>query len=358
MEYMRHAVEIAKNGIGWVDPNPLVGAVIVKDNKIIGEGWHKKYGGPHAEINAFASAKEDVRGADMYVTLEPCSHYGKTPPCAKAIAEHGIKRVFVGMQDPNPLVSGGGIKMLRDAGIEVICGVDEDECRALNPVFLKYITTGTPFVVMKSAMTLDGKIASYTGKSRWISSEGSRMAVQHMRSALNSIMVGINTVLADDPMLTCRLEGSRSPVKIIADSKLRIPEDARLFDGLPCIIAVSSDYDRAKAQRLISKGVDIIEAPDGCGRVDLKKLMPKLAERKISGILLEGGGTLNFAALEAGIADMAVSFIAPMLMGGNNAKTPVEGRGFDSPDSAVRLTDVHIREYMGDCLIYGRIGGA
>jgi diaminohydroxyphosphoribosylaminopyrimidine deaminase/5-amino-6-(5-phosphoribosylamino)uracil reductase len=354
---MKRAIELAKRGIGSVNPNPLVGAVIVKDGEVIAEGWHQKYGGPHAEVNAFSNAKCDVAGADMYVTLEPCAHYGKTPPCAEAIVKKGIKRVFVGMKDPNPLVAGKGIKILENAGIEVVCGVCEEECRELNPVFLKYITTGRPFVVMKTAMSLDGKIADYEGKSQWISSEGSREAVQYMRKALSGIMVGINTVLADNPRLTCRIENSRNPVKIVVDSKLRISEDARLFEDLPdtrCIIAVASEYDREKAERLKARGVEIIETKAEDGKVDLNGLMVELGRLKLDSILLEGGGTLNFSALESGVVDMVVSFIAPMLIGGGCAKTPIEGKGFLLAE-AVKLEDVQIKEYHGDCLVYGKV---
>ncbi len=358
MDYMKYSIELAKRGIGLVNPNPLVGAVIVKDNKIIAEGWHQKYGGPHAEVNAFNNAVCDVKGADMYVTLEPCAHYGKTPPCANAIVEHGIKRVYIGMRDPNPLVAGRGIKILEDAGIEVICGVDEEECRNLNPVFIKYITTGRPFIVMKTAMSLDGKIATCTGQSKWISSENSRNAVQYMRKSLSGIMVGINTILADNPRLTCRIENSRNPAKIILDSKLRVPENALIFKDLPntrCIIAVADQYEKSKAERLISKGAEIIKAPNHDGQIDLNLLITKLGELKIDSILLEGGGTLNFSALNEGIVDMVVSFIAPKIIGGSNAKTPVEGHGFEQLNNAVNLEDINIKEYHGDCLIYGKV---
>jgi diaminohydroxyphosphoribosylaminopyrimidine deaminase/5-amino-6-(5-phosphoribosylamino)uracil reductase len=229
---------------------------------------------------------------------------------------------------------------------------------AINAVFLKYITTKRPFVVMKTAMSLDGKIATYSGKSKWISSEKSREAVQYMRHSLNGIMVGINTVLADNPRLTCRLENHRNPVKIVVDSSLRIPDDAILLNDLPetrCIIAVADNYDKAKAQRLTSRGVEIIEVPTCDGKVDLSLLMDKLGEMKIDGILLEGGGTLNFAALESGIVDMYVAFIAPMLIGGGTAKTPVEGIGFEDISDSVRLEDVHASEYHGDILVYGKI---
>ena len=358
MDYMERAIELAKRGIGSVNPNPLVGAVIVKDGRIIGEGWHEKYGGAHAEVNAFANAVEDVSGADMYVTLEPCSHFGKTPPCAQSIIKHGIKRVFIGMQDPNPLVCGKGVEMLKNSGIEVVSDIHKEECLKLNSVFVKYITTQTPFVVMKYAMSMDGKIASYTGKSQWISSKGSRTLVHQMRNALTGIMVGINTVLKDNPRLNCRIPNGRNPVKIVVDSKLRLPENAELLkdiDDGKCIVAVSANYDREKAERLSEKSVKIIEVDDGSGMVDLKNLMQELGRLKIDSILLEGGGTLNYSALNADVVDMVVAFIAPLILGGKAALTPVEGIGFDSPDCAVKLANVQIKQYMGDCLMYGNV---
>ena len=255
-EYMKRALELAERGRGRTSPNPVVGAVIVRDGAVIGEGWHKKCGENHAEINAFEDAArrgEDVRGADMYVTLEPCSHYGRTPPCAKAIIGHGIKRVHIGILDPNPKVAGRGVRMMKAAGIHVESGILEEECRRINEIFLKYITTKTPFVVMKTAMTLDGKIAACTGDSKWVTGEESRRAVQEMRNRLTGIMVGIGTVLADDPRLTCRLEGGRDPVRIIADTHLRIPLDAKVLKDDNCIIAAAEDCDPWKRKELGSR---------------------------------------------------------------------------------------------------------
>lgn len=358
MDYMMYAIELAKRGLGYVNPNPLVGAVIVKDGEIIGEGWHKKYGGPHAEINALNSLKGSAEGADMYVTLEPCAHYGKTPPCAKAVAASGIKRVFIGVTDPNPLVAGKGIKILREAGIEVTCGVCEKECRELNSVFIKYITEKTPYVIMKTAMSLDGKIASITGESQWISCEESRSRVQLMRRACMGIMVGINTVLADDPRLTCRICPELDPIRIVIDSKLRIPENARLFDGLPekrCIIAVGDSYDEKKAASLTERGAEIISCPDAEGKADLKVLMAILGEKGIDSILLEGGATLDFSALRAGIVDEVTAFVAPMLIGGEGAKTPVGGSGFKELSSAVRLCDLRYEQSGVDLMVKGRV---
>ncbi len=266
------------------------------------------------------------------------------------------------MTDPNPLVAGKGIQMLRDADIEVICGVNEEQCKALNPAFIKYITTGKPFVVMKTAMSLDGKIATCTGQSKWISNEQSRNAVQYMRKTLTGIMVGINTVLQDNPRLTCRTEEDVNPIKIVVDSTLKIPEfeDLLLFKDLPktrCIIAVGSNYDKEKAARLKNKGVEIVEAPGSNNKVDLNLLMDILGKMQIDSILLEGGGTLNFSALQAGIVDMVVSFISPILIGGSNSKTPVEGKGFTELENAVRLKDVSLVRYHGDYIIYGKVRG-
>lgn len=219
-EYMRLAIEIAKKGAGKVNPNPMVGAVIVKDERVIGQGYHKYYGGNHAEVNAFENLSDNPEGATIYVTLEPCSHYGKTPPCVDKIIANKISKVVVGTLDPNPLVEGRGIKALKEAGIEVITGVLEEECKKLNEVFMKYILCKRPFVVLKTAMTLDGKIATESGESKWITSDKSRQEVHKLRNKLSAIMVGVNTVIKDNPELTCRLEGGKNPVRIIVDSKI------------------------------------------------------------------------------------------------------------------------------------------
>lgn len=352
-EYMKRALELAERGRGRTSPNPVVGAVIVRDGAVIGEGWHKKCGENHAEINAFEDAArrgEDVRGADMYVTLEPCSHYGRTPPCAKAIIGHGIKRVHIGILDPNPKVAGRGVRMMKAAGIHVESGILEEECRRINEIFLKYITTKTPFVVMKTAMTLDGKIAACTGDSKWVTGEESRRAVQEMRNRLTGILVGIGTVLADDPRLTCRLEGGRDPVRIIADTHLRIPLDAKVLKDDNCIIAAAEDCDPWKRKELGSRVLITEKAGDG---IDLADLMKKLGEREIDSILLEGGGGLNEAALRQGIVDRIVSFIAPKIVGGREAKTPVEGKGFEKMSRAIRVEHLEIQKIGEDLMIQG-----
>lgn len=355
-EYMLRALELAKKGAGNVSPNPVVGAVIVKNGKIIGEGWHQKYGSNHAEVNAFESCKEDTEGAEMYVTLEPCSHYGHTPPCAKTIIDHKIKRVYVGLTDPNPKVGGNGIKMLKEAGIEVIENYCEEECREANQIFLKYITTGMPYIVMKYAMTLDGKIAAYTGDSKWVSNEYSRNMVQKLRNDLKGIMVGVNTVLKDNPQLTCRLDHGINPVRIVLDSKLQINENAKVL-GRECIIATTDKADRNKIDRIKNTDTKIIECPENEYGVDLGYLFRKLGELKIDSILIEGGGTLNYSALSQGLVDKVIAFIAPKLIGGKSALTPVEGIGFDLMSKAVNLNNIITTNIANDICITGYLRG-
>lgn len=355
--YMQRAIELALKGEGRVNPNPLVGAVIVKDDKIIGEGYHKKYGEWHAEVNAFNNATEDVEGATMYVTLEPCSHYGNTPPCARKIVEKKIKRVVIGAVDPNPLVAGNGIKILEENGIEVITEVLEKECNDMNYIFNKYITTKKPFVIMKTAMTLDGKIATSTGDSMWITGEEARRYVHKIRNKVAAIMVGIGTVLKDNPELTCRLEDGVSPIRVIVDSKGRIPLDAKVLnikDSAGTIIATTNAIDEDKEKELKNMGVKIIKT-QGNNKVSLSELMIKLGEMKIDSILLEGGSGLNFSALEEGIVDRIQAFIAPKIVGGENAKTPVGGDGIKLINDAIQLKDIDIKRFGQDILIEGRI---
>lgn len=359
-KYMRRAIELAKNGIGKVNPNPLVGAVIVKDGQIISEGYHAKYGDLHAERNAFRNLKcaEDAKGAEMYVTLEPCCHFGKQPPCTQAIIEHGIRKVYVGSNDPNALVAGKGIEQLRQAGIEVETEVLKDECDALNPVFFHYITTQTPYVVMKYAMTLDGKIATRTGHSKWISGEASRARVQQTRNALKGIMVGIGTVLNDDPMLTCRIDGGRNPIRIICDSKLRIPLSSQVVTTAKEVATIVAtiephvEYTRfwnEQKAALEEQGVEVVVVKEVNDRLDLRDLMRQLGERKIDGILLEGGSTLNYAALQAGIVNRIEAYIAPKLFGGAGLYTPVGGEGVEYATEGIEcqlLTADKIEEDM------------
>ena len=348
-EYMLRAIQLAKKGEGWTNPNPMVGAVIVKDGKIIGEGYHQKCGELHAERNAIAALTESAEGATLYVTLEPCCHYGKTPPCTEAVIEQKIKKVVIGSRDPNPKVAGKGAQILREAGITVVEDFMKEECDRLNPVFFHYITEKTHYVVMKYAMTLDGKIATKTGASKWITGEAARTEVQHMRHRYMGIMAGIGTVLADDPMLNVRIEGLKSPVRILCDSKLRIPLDSQIVKSVGTyrtIVAyadIGNDKEKQeKADILQSMGVEMICCPDENHQIDLKKLMHYLGDEGIDSILLEGGGTLNDSALRAGIVKEVQAFIAPKIFGGMNSKTSVEGVGVSFPSEAVKLkcTDI------------------
>ena len=364
-DYMQRAIELARRGEGWVNPNPLVGAVIVKDGRVIAEGWHHKYGELHAERDALRALKEPAEGSTIYVTLEPCCHYGKQPPCTLAIMEHGISRVVIGSRDPNPLVAGKGVRMLREHGITVVEDFMREECDALNPVFFHYITTGRPYVKMKYAMTADGKIATKTGASKWITSEEARELVHDWRNACRGIMAGIGTVLADAPLLNCRRPGGRDPVRIICDSRLRIPEDSqicRTAQKYETIVAcaLSEDADRrpeemrAKAERLRQQGVEVWSVPAQDGSVDLKELVKRLGKRGIDSILLEGGGTLNESALRAGIVQEVNAFVAPKIFGGK-ARSPVEGTGVEVPQEALQMEMKQVRQVGKDLLITYRI---
>ena len=339
-EYMRRAIALAQKAGGYAAPNPLVGAVIVKDGRIIGEGYHRRCGEWHAERNALASLTESAEGAVMYVTLEPCCHVGRTPPCTEAIIEHKIAKVFIGSRDPNPLVSGKGAKLLRAHGIEVQEDFLREECDALNPIFFHYITTHTPYAALKYAMTLDGKIAAYTGASQWITGTEARQHVQTLRSRYSAVMVGIGTALADDPMLNCRIEGAHQPWRIVVDSHLRLSPDSRLCrtaQEYPTMIACL-DTDTDKRKILEEMGVTVVVCPEEDGHVSLPYLMRALADRQISSVLIEGGGQLSESALRSHIIQHIYAYIAPKLLGGRDAKTPVEGQGADHPDAAAQLT--------------------
>lgn len=361
-EYMRRALELARKGEGHTSPNPMVGCVVVKDGRIISEGYHEKYGEFHAERNALTRCTEDTAGADLYVTLEPCCHQGKTPPCTDIIIEKKIARVFVGSMDSNPLVAGKGVQILRDHGIYVETGILDAECRKLNEVFYHYIATKTPFVVMKYAMTLDGKIACATGDSKWVTGEIARTQVHRMRGRYRGIMVGIGTVLADDPMLNCRVEGGVDPVRIICDSNLRIPTESQIVktaSDIETIVACSqealeSERKQEKIRRLKEAGIQII-GTEGAHGVNLVKLMKKLGGQNIDSILLEGGGTLNASALEDGIVNKVYAYIAGKLIGGMDARSPVEGMGIDRMADAITLQNVEIEKLGDDFCIVGYV---
>lgn len=352
-QYMKMALELAQKGMGFTAPNPMVGAVIVKNGRIIGQGYHRKYGELHAEREALAVCTEEPKGASIYVTLEPCCHYGKQPPCVNAILEAGIRRVIIGSSDPNPLVAGKGIRILKDHGIEVTENILKEECDKLNEAFFYYIQNKKPYVVMKYAMTMDGKIAAYTGESKWVTGEAARIHVQEQRLKYTGIMVGVGTVLADDPMLTCRLENSRNPVRIICDSHLRTPLTSKIVrtaETIPTILA-SSSKDQQKIKNYEELGCQVLYVPEKNGHIDLNRLMELLGAAKIDSILLEGGGSLNWSALESGIVQKVQTYIAPKLFGGEEAKTPVEGKGFPDPASAVLLKNSEIIRLGDDFLI-------
>lgn len=352
-DYMRIALEEAIKGEGWTNPNPMVGAVIVKDGRIIGRGYHRRYGESHAERNAIADCRESMEGATIYVTLEPCCHQGKQPPCTEAVIRAGFSRVVIGSDDPNPLVSGKGIRVLREHGITVDAGVLKEECDAINQVFFHYIRTKTPYVVMKYAMTMDGKIAAYTGASRWITGEAARLHVQKSRHRYAGIMVGVGTVLMDDPMLNCRLPGGNSPVRIICDTDLRTPLEAKVVKTageIPTILATACE-DEKKRRAYEERGCEILSVPGAEGHISLPELMRSLGERKLDSILLEGGAELNFSALQAGIVNRVQAYLAPKIFGGRDARSPVGGRGVELPKQAFRLKNRRIQEIGDDVLL-------
>ena len=341
--YMDKALELAIKGMGKTNPNPIVGSIIVKENKIIGKGYHEHYGQAHAERNAIKNAIDDVSGSTIYINLEPCAHYGKTPPCVDLIIEKKIKRVVIGMLDPNPLVAGKSIEKLRKNNIEVIVGIREEECRKINEIFIKYITSKLPYVIIKSGISLDGKIATYTGESKWITSKDSRIHGHELRNKMTGIMVGINTIVLDNPMLTYRGEKEgRNPIRIVLDSNLRIPIESNVirYNNGNTIVACIKNSNNSKKIFLENIGIKIIETNEDDGEVDLKELMKKLAEEKIDSILLEGGGTLNYSALKKGIVDKVRFYIAPKIIGGEKSKNSVGGQGFEKLEQCINLKNI------------------
>ena len=355
-EYMRLALQLAQKGAGRVNPNPMVGAVIVKDGVIIGQGYHQQYGGLHAERNALAACTAPPQGATLYVTLEPCCHYGKTPPCTEAILESGIARVVIGSDDPNPLVAGKGIEILRSHGVQVSTHVLQAECDKLNKVFFHFIRTKTPYVVLKYAMTLDGKIATKTGASQWITGEIARRRVHEDRNRYSAIMAGVGTVLADNPQLTCRIEGGRNPIRIICDTHLRTPLTAQVVtttSSAPTILA-TSETDPIRHQPYLDAGCQVIVIPQRDGHLDLNALMEALGAQNIDSILLEGGGTLNWTALQNGIVQKVQAYVAPKLFGGTG-KSPVMGLGVELPDQAFQLTSPAITRLGEDLLLESEV---
>lgn len=356
-DYMHIALKLAKKGCGRVNPNPMVGAVIVKNGRIIGKGFHEEYGKAHAERNALADCRESPQGAALYVTLEPCCHYGRTPPCTQAILESGITKVYAGSVDPNPLMEGKGFEILRSSGVRVYQGILREECDRLNEVFFHYMKTGLPFVVMKYAMTMDGRSATRTGESKWITSEQARRNVHADRGRYSAIMTGVNTVIADDPLLTCRTEGGRNPIRIICDTNLRTPLAARLVQTskeITTYIATSCAEEETMLPYR-EAGCRFLPVSREDNHVDLKELMKVLGAKGIDSILLEGGARLNASALQSRIVNRVQSYIAPKLFGGSEAKGPVGGYGVGHPDRAIRLSDSRITLFGEDILIESEV---
>lgn len=341
--YMKLALQTAAAAKGQTEPNPLVGAVIVNDNRIVGIGAHLKAGEPHAEIHALRMAGEQARGGTIYVTLEPCSHHGRTGPCAEAIIEAGISKVVVAAQDPNPLVSGRGIRMIREAGIEVEAGVCEEESVRMNEVFNAYIVRKRPFVTMKSAITLDGKIATAASHSKWITSEAARADVHRLRNESGAILVGVNTVLKDDPELTTRIANGRNPVRIIVDSTLRIPLDAKVVrDGKAATwVFAAANHNAERRKALEALGVRVY-ATSGEDAVHLSELLDLLGGQSISSLLVEGGGEVNASFMASKLVDKLVLYVAPKLVGGRNAPTFLEGSGIESMDDAIQFSHIEL----------------
>ncbi len=348
--------ELAAGARGRTSPNPLVGAVVVRDGQVIGEGYHRRAGLPHAEVEALAAAGQAARGATLYVNLEPCCHTGKTGPCTEAIITAGIKKVVAAMADPNPLVAGRGFARLKEAGVEVATGVLEEEARRLNEAFIKFITSRKPFVILKTAMTLDGKIATVSGDSKWITGGQAREYVHRLRDSCDAVLVGIGTVLKDNPALTTRLpEGGRDPVRVILDSGARTPLEARVLNQAseaPTWIAVTEAAPAERVEALKQNGTDVIVCGPG-PKVDLNYLLSELAQREIVSVLVEGGGTVNAGFTLQGLVDKIVWFIAPLIVGGREAPGPVGGSGVRSLTKAIRLTDMALKQYGSDLCVEG-----
>ncbi|OPY58491.1 MAG: Riboflavin biosynthesis protein RibD [Pelotomaculum sp. PtaU1.Bin035] len=355
--YMELALKLAARARGRTSPNPMVGAVVVKDNRIVGLGYHARAGTPHAEVLALAEAGNEARGATLYVTLEPCCHHGRTGPCTEAVIAAGVARAVIAMGDPNPLVSGGGIRRLKEAGVEVITGVMEDEALEMNEVFVKYITAGLPFVTAKAAMSLDGKIATRSGKSKWITGPEARAHVHCLRDRHDAIMAGIGTVLADNPSLTTRLAsgGGRDPARIILDSTARIPLGSIVLSQrseAPTIVAATAGAPAERLEALREAGAEVLVVNEG-PRVDLAELMKILGSREITSLLVEGGAGVHGSAFAAEIVDKVVWFIAPKIIGGQEAPGPVGGRGAGELSGAAELERVKVSRLGADFCIEG-----
>lgn len=362
LKYMKRAICLAKRGAGWVNPNPMVGAILVKGGRIIGEGFHEYFGGDHAEVNAINAVpdalKDEVAGSTLYVTLEPCSHLGKTPPCVNLIVDKKISNVVIGTTDPNPVVNGRGIHFLKSRGIDVEVGLMEPQIKEMNEIFSKYIQSRSPFVVLKSAMTMDGKIATVTNASRWITGEPSRKLVHQLRQQMSAVMVGVDTVLFDDPLLNIRLKGTwKNPLKIIADTHCRISPESKVLtiDPQLTIVATTHLAEKEKVKNIARAGAQGLICPLKDGRVDLGFVMKSLGSMGIDSVMIEGGSTLAFSALQEGLVDKVISFIAPKILGGANAPTSVGGAGISAMEDAIALINMRSRKIGNDFMLEGWI---
>jgi diaminohydroxyphosphoribosylaminopyrimidine deaminase/5-amino-6-(5-phosphoribosylamino)uracil reductase len=356
--WMRRALELAERGRGAVEPNPLVGAVVVRDDRLVGEGWHQRYGEAHAEVHALAAAGEAARGATLYVTLEPCCHQGKTPPCTDAVLRAGIRRVVAAMTDPFPQVAGQGAAGLRAAGVTVEFGPGEAEARLLNAPYLKLLATGRPYVHAKWAMTLDGKISTRTGDSKWISGHASRHRVHALRGRMDALVVGIGTALADDPLLTARPPGPRTATRIVLDSQGRLPATSQLVQTagtVPTLVVTAGGLPGLRAGELRGRGCEVIPLPEESGRPSVLALLDELGRRRMTNVLVEGGSAVLGSFLDAGAVDEVHVFVAPRLLGGAAAKTPVGGLGVARISEALALTDWQVERIEEDVLLHGRL---
>ncbi len=358
--FMELACRLAVRGRGNTKPNPMVGAVLVRNGRTIGAGYHRKPGTPHAEVIAIEGAEEDVAGATLYVNLEPCAHHGRTPPCVDLILAKKVRRVVIGTRDTNPLVNGRSIEALQRKGIEVTCGVLEGKCRRLNETFFKYVETKKPFVTLKAALTLDGKIASSSGLSQWISCPASRKKVHRLRSFVDAVLVGVGTVLRDDPQLTVRgIRGATNPWRVVMDSRLRIPMSARVLESeAQTLLATTERAPRKKIQALERKGIQVeVFRPDRSGRVPFNRLLRRLAKKEMQHVLLEGGEGIYTTALEAEAVDKLLLFVAPILLGGKEAPGLFGGVGFASPEKGLRVRDLRWRRSDRDLMLEAYCSG-
>jgi diaminohydroxyphosphoribosylaminopyrimidine deaminase/5-amino-6-(5-phosphoribosylamino)uracil reductase len=354
--WMQRALALAERGRGHVEPNPLVGAVVLRDGMVGGEGWYQRYGGPHAEVHALEAAGDAARGATLYVTLEPCCHHGKTPPCTDAVLRAGIARVVAAMEDPFPQVAGKGAAILRAAGVEVDLGVCEAEARRLNAPYLTLLEKGRPYVHAKWAMTLDGKIATRAGDSKWISNKASRRFVHELRGRMDAILVGIGTALADDPQLTARPAGPRTATRIVLDSRCRLPPTsclARTARDVPTLVATTAAAPGEAAAELQRQGCEVLRLPAADGKSDVAALLAELGRRRFTNVLVEGGGGVFGSLLDAGALDEVHVFVAPLLVGGADAPTPIGGRGVARLADALRLAEWHVEMVADDVYLHG-----